>query len=154
MDNFSITQFGKPLDESLYTIDIENKLFSTAEDSLILNFEDLHHWVFISSGDCIFKTGNGCVFKINGGHCTFKTGWECTFDTDWHCTFDTGENCIFHTSNSCTFDTCSSCIFSIDDIESCKFKSYDGVSIVLDRDDNKRYVLTKEFAQLRKIANG
>lgn len=83
--NYSITQNGKPLAKSKYTIDEEAKTFSTTEDDLVLDFSDLDAWVF--------KTGSWCTFKT-GSECTFDTRWYCTFDTRWGCTFDTWEGCV------------------------------------------------------------
>jgi hypothetical protein len=91
--NYSITQTGKPLDPSLYTIDEETKIFSCEEDNLVLDFCGLDGWTF--------NVGNSCTFKT-GSRCTFKTGDSCTFNTGSHCTFNTGSHCIFKTCNSCT----------------------------------------------------
>ena len=155
MDNFSITQYGEPLDKSEYTIDIVNKVFGSNRDDLVLDFNGCRHssWTFKTGQNCTFKTGYGCTFHT-GSRCTFITDNECTFDTGGKCTFNTGNSCTFKTGSHCTFDTGSECIFSLYDINTQKFKSYDGNSIILDRNDNKHYLLTKEFVQLRKISNG
>ncbi len=146
MDDFSITRWGKPLHKSLYSIDLEKKVFTSEVDNLVLDFTDLDDWTFDTYRRCTFVTGNNC---------TFNTYHDCIFNTFNTCTFNTGERCIFHTAGDCTFTTKDSCTFSIWDIKTCTFKSYnDGISIILDRRDNEAYKLTKEFVQLRKIANG
>ena len=138
MDDFIITQNGKPLLESLYTINIKNKVFSSVENDLVLDFADRENWMFKTGSDCTFRTGNWCTFTTHNG-CTFDTRYNCTFRVGSHCTFDTGECCMF----------------SLWNINSCTFKSYNGgLSIILDRMDNEAYKLTKEFVQLRKIQNG
>ncbi len=185
MDNFSITQFGKPLKESLYTIDKENKIFYSKEYNLELDFKNSYGWTFtidgggtlITGGSCTIKTrgdytfdtGNHCTFNT-GADCTFKTEEYCTFNTGNRCTFDTGLDCTFYSGNDCTFNTgtgctfkidwdCTfttgeSCVFSLNDFHTHNFKSYDEHSIILDRIDKKRYILTKEFIAWQKIKNG
>ena len=51
MDDFSITQYGNPLDESKYTIDLENKVFSSVENSLVLDFTEEYGWAFNQDHD-------------------------------------------------------------------------------------------------------
>ena len=178
MDVFSITQYGKPLDESWYTIDYKNKVISIKEHSLVLDFNCCNDWVFETGSKCTFKTGDNCTFNT-GGNCTFNTGdycifnvsGNCTFNTGDYCTFETGSygtfrtgysctfktiyHCMFNTHSYCTFDTGNGCTFSLWDINSCMFKfdNY-GNSIILDRKDNEAYKLTKEFVALQKIKNG
>lgn len=142
MDNFSITKYGKPLLKSKYTIDLVKKVFYSTVDDLVLDFTNCHDWTFTTGSFCTFVTGNQCGFNT-GGHCTFNTYHNCTFDTDSNCTFQTSGNCTFKTGNDCTF--------LLFDINTCKFKSYDGISTILDRRDKKHYLLTKEFVQLQKI---
>lgn len=60
MKNFSVTRYGKPLDDNLYNWDDETRTFSTSENNLILDFS-------------------------NYSNCTFKTGSNCTFDTGFDC---------------------------------------------------------------------
>ena len=93
--NYSITQNGKPLGKSKYTIDEKTKTFSSNENDLVLDFHGLEGWTF--------KTGNDCTFKT-GYYCTFNTGGDCTFNTGGYCTFDTGSDCTFGTGSNCTFD--------------------------------------------------
>ena len=129
MDNFSITQYGKPLSKIKYTLDLDNKTFSSKHNDLVLDCYNLDCW-------------------------TFKTGYGCTFNTGNECTFNTGNGCTFLTGDYCTFDTDECCTFMLWNINSHKFKSYDGVSIILDRIDNKHYVLTKELIDMIKVING
>ena len=110
MDVFSITQNGKPLDESWYTIDYKNKVISIKEHSLVLDFNCCNDWVFETGSKCTFKTGHGCTFKT-GWNCTFNTMDECIFITGQTCTFNTGHGCTFNTQNDCTFNTGDYCTF-------------------------------------------
>ena len=100
---YSITQNGKPLDKSKYTIDTKNKTFSTEEKDLVLDFSNKKGWSFITGSYCTFKTDYYCTFKTGYG-CTFKTGYCCTFKTDSDCTFKTGGDCAFNTGSHCTFN--------------------------------------------------
>jgi len=185
VDNFSIKQFGKPLDVSKYSIDIEARVFSSIENNLVLDFGGLSGWTFITGygctfdtySRCIFNTKHDCIFTTNGGctfntdvncnfytgnNCTFFTGHSCTFKTGNNCTFMTSTDCNFHTSNRCIFrtgglcffDTGGSCSFLLYHIKTCKFKNYDGYSIILDLNDGKRYVLNLDFKKLLKVMNG
>ena len=182
MDNFSITKNGKPLDESLYSIDFKKKVFISKEIHLVLDFTELEKWSFITNNictfitgrfctfttgnectfttghDCIFDTGNECTFSTRGG-CTFSTGWDCMFKTWNNCTFKTSEHCIFKTCWQCTFDVGDLCTFSVYNINGCKFKIGSGYEvyehgIIVDRKDNKHYVLTKELIKMLKVKNG
>ena len=65
---FSVTQNGKELDKSKYVWDENNKVFSTKENNLVLDFSDY--------SEVTFKTGSSCTFKT-GAYCTFKTGDNC-----------------------------------------------------------------------------
>ena len=67
---YSITQYGKPLDKNKYTIDEKNKVFSSSENNLVLDFSGEYGWSFNTDSYCTFDTGSGC---------TFKTGSSCTF---------------------------------------------------------------------------
>jgi len=176
MDNFSITQNGKALDKSKYMIDFDNKTFSSKEYDLVLDFTDLSGWTFktggfcnfITLGDCIFDTGWRCTFKTGArciftaaACCTFDTGYGCIFNTGGDCTFDTGHDCTFTTLGGCTFKTWSGCTFETGDectfllynINTCKFKSGSS-GVILDRENNKHYLLNEEFVRLRKVTNG
>jgi len=159
MNNFSITKNGKALDKSKYTIDLTNKTFYSTEYHLVLDF-NCFGWTFKTGHNCIFTTGGGCTFNTDS-HCTFKTYGGCTFHTAYACTFNTWDDCTFTTGNGCTFTTGGRCTFNTGkgcvfmcNVNTCKFKSFDGISIILNRYDNKRYVLDKDFIQLQKVLNG
>jgi hypothetical protein len=145
--SYSITQFGKPVDPSKYTIDLEKKTFKSIQDNLVLDFSIESEWVFETGSNCKFITGSGCTFKTGSGSifitgsdcnfdapvgCTFKTGWGCTFKVDWSCIFTTGSDCTFKTGSNCTFDTESECIFKTS--YGCTFDTGDGCTF--DTDDN------------------
>ena len=125
---YSITQNGKPLDKSKYTIDTKNKTFSTKEDNLVLDFSNEYEWsfntcsgcTFNTCSDCTFKTGDYCTFRTGSG-CTFKTGRSCTFNTYYNCTFKTGSDCTFKTEDNCTFNTGRNCTFNTG--YGCTFKT-------------------------------
>jgi hypothetical protein len=90
-----VLQNGEILDLSKFTWDEENRIFSTVENDLVLDFNGIDNVIFKTGSRCTFKTGSRCTFKT-GGRCTFKTGYNCTFDTgDW-CTVITGGNGILH----------------------------------------------------------
>ena len=182
----SVTRWGKPLAKSYYRIDFEKRVFTSKYGSLVFDFPLCHDWTFNimnpvkrptdtwdnQGNRCIFNTGFGCTFNVGWG-CTFNTGDNCTFNTMGNSKFDVGANCTFNriksprTKNEPTIPKDSS-MFSLWNINSCKFKSYDegyddvgsydggcdGLSIILDRADNKHYVLTEEFIQLQKVKNG
>ena len=193
MGNFSITQYGNPLDKSKYTIDLDTKVFSSNQHNLVLDFNYLTVWTFKTGSHCIFNTGmnssfntgdscifntgmncsfntgDSCTFKtysdctfITGDNCTFNTGMNCTFNTGDSCIFNTGHNCTFNTGRQCTFTTASDCTFNtgklctflIYHINTCKFKSYEDISTILDCIDNKHYLLTKELIKMLKVKNG
>ncbi len=182
MANFIITQFGKPLDKSRYTIDLEKKFFYSESIHLVLDFTDLKDWSFRTGNFCTFKTGSDCTFNT-GQQCTFNTGHRCTFDTGdvcmfyttsyctfetgdacmfktyYKCTFDTGDFCNFNTAWDCTFDVGDVCTLSLYDINSHKFKIGDAYEvyehgIIVDRKDKKHYVLTKELIKMLQVKNG
>jgi len=106
---FSITQNGIPLSPDKYTWDEVNKVLTTSENNLVLDFTKYVGVTFITGSFCTFKTGNDCTFKT-GSFCTFKTGWGCTFKTGYGCTFITGSNCTFDTGSDCTFNTGNNCV--------------------------------------------
>ncbi len=168
MGNISITQNGKPLDKSKYTIDLKNKTFCTKENDLVIELREIN-WIFYTGSYCTFITGARCTFKTYS-NCTFTTGISCTFTTGIDCTFKTAEYCIFMTGSKCTFvtgdyctfntfDLCTFktgklCTFSLYNINNCKFKSYDGMSTILDREDKQHYILTKALINMLKVING
>ena len=91
--NFSITQFGRKLNKSLYTWDEQTKTFSTKQDNLVLDFSNIDGLTFKTIYGCTFKTGSYCTFNT-GSYCTFETGYSCTFDTGYSCIFKTGSECV------------------------------------------------------------
>jgi len=155
-----IRQNGKALDKSKYTIDLDTKTFATEEDDLFLDFTGLSDWTFKTGGFSTFKGGHKCIFNT-GSICTFNTGYGCTFGAGGDCTFYTGYDCIFNTFNGCTFktgehctfDTGDDCTFLLYDINTCKFKSGSS-GIILDKEDNKHYLLNEEFIRLQAVING
>jgi len=120
MNNYSISQYGKPLDKSKYTIDEYTKTFSSDENDLVLDFHNLDNCTFKTGSCCTFKAGSCCTFKA-GSYCTFKAGSYCTFNTGSNCTFDTGSDCTFDTWSYCTFKAGSDCTFKT--WSNCTFKT-------------------------------
>jgi len=106
---FSVTQNDKELSKKKYNWDEVNKVFSTKEKNLVLDFSDYFGVTFKTGSYCTFKTGPSCTF-ITGDSCTFKTGSHCTFKTGSHCTFNTGFDCTFKTCFNCTFTTGDNCV--------------------------------------------
>jgi len=107
---FSVTQYGVELDKSKYSWDEYNRIFSTKEDDLVLDFNGFGKVTFNTGFSCVFKTGSCCKF-ITGYDCTFRTGVSCVFTTGSNCTFNTGSYCTFNTSDYCIFRTGENCIF-------------------------------------------
>ena len=91
-----VLQNGKEIDIDLFSWDDKTNTFSSAEDNLVIDFNEIHDCTFKTGSDCTFKTGVNCTFDT-GSYCTFKTGYYCTFDTGSDCTFDTGSDCIHKT---------------------------------------------------------
>ena len=126
--NFSVTKNGKKLSKKFYTWDKKTRTFSTLEDGLVLDFNDMNNCTFNTGSDCTFNTGSECTFTT-GNDCTFNTTWGCMFTTGSECTFTTGNDCTFNTTWGCTFNTTwgctfrtgTSCIFDVGD--NCTFKT-------------------------------
>ena len=133
----SISQAGKIIDPSKYSMDFDNKIFSSEESHLVFDFHSTDGWTF--------NTGDNCTFEADGS-CTFKAG-------DYGI-FKAGRNCTFKTGRGCTFDTESECAFLILDINSHTFKRFDGTSTILDRGTDERYVLNKALLDMIKVSNG
>jgi hypothetical protein len=106
---FSVTQNGIELDKSKYNWDEVNKVFSTNENFLVLDFSDYFGVIFLTGSYCTFTTGLNCIFNT-GWNCTFNTGSYCTFKTGSDCTFNTGSDCTFNTGCNCTFKTGDNCV--------------------------------------------
>jgi len=111
MEDFTVTQNGKPLNENQYTWNKSTKTFSSTENNLVLDFSDVGNCTFNTGYSCIFKTGVDCTFDT-GFNCAFKTGDDCTFKTGVDCAFDTGRRCTFDTGRRCTFNTDCNCAFN------------------------------------------
>jgi hypothetical protein len=92
MTNFSVTKNGNVLDPSLYNWDEKTITFSSEEDGLVLDFNNVYGATFKTGNSCTFKTGSSCIFKTSYG-CTFNTGFNCAFHTGSECIFEVGENC-------------------------------------------------------------
>jgi hypothetical protein len=130
----------------------------TFETSARCSFHTGDCCVFSTGDGCMFKTGDNCDFNT-GGWCIFDTSYRCTFNTGTHSSFHTGSSCIFKTDNSCTFrtedgcifDTQRNCTFLVGDIVSCTFKNCDGVSTVVDFNNNKSYLLNENFKTMMKL---
>src|SRR6056297_1982469 len=84
---------GQPLSLYLFEWDSDNKVFSSSENGLVLDFKGIDGVTFNTGYDCTFNTGYDCTFNI-GDNCAFNTGSDCTFET--------GDNCIFKTGFDCT----------------------------------------------------
>lgn len=153
-----ILKDGKPLDDTLYSIDFKTKVFSSRESNLVLDFSTLPGWTFRVSSGCKFITSFNCVFKT-GKNCTFTTSFNCIFKTGTYCTFNTGGGCTFRTGSNCTFNTGRSrsmkgSVFLVWDINSQHFKYSNDNSIILDSCDGKHYLLTEELIKMFKVTNG
>jgi hypothetical protein len=82
--NFSVSQYGLPLSPSKYTWDEEDKVFSSDENELVIDFFGI----------------DGCKFNV-GFYCTINAGYDCTFNTGAYCTINAEYNCVFHTGYQC-----------------------------------------------------
>jgi len=52
------------LAENLYSIDEENKTFSTTETDLIIDFAGEEKWSFKTGARCRIKAGQKCFFNV------------------------------------------------------------------------------------------
>ena len=95
-----VLQNGEPLSSDKFEWDEKTNTFSSSEDNLVLDFNNIDYCTFRTGSDCTFKTGSGCIFKT-GSFCTFDTGYDCTFNTGSSCTFDTSAVCTFRTGFGC-----------------------------------------------------
>jgi len=100
--NIRITKNGLPLDESLYTLDLNNKIFKSDKDNISI-YCPYNGFTFHTGSNCIFDTGSDCIFD---------TGSNCKFNTESYCKFITRSDCIFYTGSDCEFDTGSDCEFN------------------------------------------
>ena len=158
-----VLQNGKPLKLDKFSWDEKTNTFSSDEDDLVIDFNDIDYCTFKTGSYCIFDTGSDCTFKT-GSYCTFDTGSYCTFDTGSDCTFKTGSNCTFDTGSNCIFDTGSDCvvirrdIYGIIELEkNKKIKLHEsnvkGFDIINETDNNKKQELIDKADELINKAN-
>jgi len=106
-----VLQAGKPLDLEKFSWNENTNTFSSNEDNLVIDFQNISYCTFKTGSDCTFTTGSDCTFTTRYS-CTFKTGSYCTFTTGHFCTFKTGHFCTFKTYSYCTFKTVDNCTFT------------------------------------------
>jgi len=130
-----VLKYGKPLPIDKFTWDEDTNTFSSIEDNLVLDFNEINSCTFNVGAYCTFNTGDDCTFNT-GEDCTFKTWSNCTFNTGPYCTFKTGARGIFKTGNDCTFKTGDYCTFNtlsdctFDTWSDCTFKTGEGCVVV------------------------
>lgn len=73
-----VYQHGKQIELSKFTWDEENRIFSSREHCLIINFQTIHNVTFKVEGGCIIHTETNCIFET-GEHCIFITSSSCIF---------------------------------------------------------------------------
>jgi len=73
---FSVTKNGVELNKDLYTIDDKNRIFSSQENGLVLDFSSTSNYTFKVLHNCDFKTKHNCTFET-GANCTFETKEDC-----------------------------------------------------------------------------
>jgi hypothetical protein len=130
-----VTRNGEPLPLEKFEWDEKNRVFSSKETNLVLNFQwesDItfnasRDCQFIADSNCYFNTGYGCRFTTLG-HCNFFTDNCCHFDTGPHCVFKTGLSCDFSTSSFCRFETGGRCTFKTG--PGCKFNVDEECTII------------------------
>jgi hypothetical protein len=147
-----VLQNGKPLDLDKFEWDENNRVFSSSEDSLVLDFSGIDNCTFNTGSNCTFNTGSNCTFNTWSNctfntwfNCTFNTGYNCTFNTWSNCTFNTWSNCTFNTGSSCTFNTWSNCTFNT--WSNCTFKT--GAYCVVVRRDIYEVIELKENIEIK-----
>ena len=139
-----VLQNGEPLSSDKFEWDEKTNTFSSSEDNLVLDFNNIDYCTFRTGSDCTFKTGSGCIFKT-GSFCTFDTGYDCTFNTGSSCTFKTGFNCTFNTDYDCTFKTGFGCTFDTSAV--CTFRT--GFGCVVVRRDIYEVIELKEGQKIK-----
>lgn len=115
--SYTITQNGDPLSASLYTVDEENKIFTTLEDNLLVDFTDLSGWCFHMDGCswCTILADDYCHVKA-GHHNTIVAGVSSCFQCGWATSYTTGPSCCFHSrGHENTFDVGDDCIINCKD---------------------------------------
>ena len=74
-----VLQNGKPLDLDKFEWDEKTNTFTTQENDLMLDFDNMDNFNFNTGSNCSFRTGSDCNFNT-GSYCNFKTGSDCNFD--------------------------------------------------------------------------
>lgn len=69
---FTVSQFGKPLDSSKYCWDATEKVFSSKESNLLLDFSIYTKATFNVKDYCTIIAGSNCIFNVRDC-CTIKT---------------------------------------------------------------------------------
>ncbi len=118
-----VLQNGKPLALDKFEWDEKEKIFSSGENDLIIDFASINGITFNTESNCVFKTESYCRFNTNyncqfntGADCVFNTGTDCIFKTKFDCQFNTGSDCVFDTGSTCVFNTGSDCVVVRKDI--------------------------------------
>ncbi len=101
---------NKELPEDKYIWDEDNRIFSTQEEKLILDFSEYDSVTFNIKNNCKLICGSDCVIKA-GSFCKFETQNDCTFSTLIYNDFQTGDGCVFRSGRNCSFDTGIRCVF-------------------------------------------
>ncbi len=102
-----VSQNGKPLALDKFEWDKKEKIFSSGENDLIIDFASINGITFNTESNCVFKTES---------YCRFNTNYNCQFNTGAYCVFNTGTDCIFKTNYNCQFNTGSDCVVVRKDI--------------------------------------
>ena len=84
-----VLQNGKPLDLDKFEWDEKTNTFTTQENDLMLDFDNMDNFNFNTGFNCNFNTLDNCGFKT-GYNCKFNTGSDCNFYTSSDCNFDKG----------------------------------------------------------------
>ena len=113
MASYVINKDGKPLSRNKYSVDKRNRVFTTQEENIELDFSEFDEWTFIVKDNATIKAGYNSMFN-GGNECIFRTKHNCTFYTGSYCKFRTGSDCTFRASNDCEFNTGSACTFRTD----------------------------------------
>jgi len=98
-----VLQNGKPLDLDKFEWDEKTNTFTTQENDLMLDFDNMDNFNFNTGFNCNFNTLDNCGFKT-GYNCNFNTDSDYNFRTGSDCKFNTGSDCNFYTSSDCNFD--------------------------------------------------
>ena len=115
--SFTVSRYGKTLDPNFYTWDKENKIFTTKEDNVVLDFSTIDGVTFNTGSFCTIEAGSNCIFNIgddcnviSGSGCNVVSGSGCMINTCSGCTFDVKDECVFKTGSSCEFKVGIECV--------------------------------------------